>query len=307
MTEQHADNRSDDQRDLDLRESDLDRVVEPEYAAISGTAIIALLLAPLGLLSLHAIYFQMFDIPVPILLILPLVSLAVALAAIRSIRQSEGTRVGIRIASVAAILSGLIFIGSGGYHVHRITQQIERQDRLKAEAEADMQAIFTGRYSTIYNKMLLFNPGMSKELPLQEWTSRMNDLLYGGGTYYGSRIQAMRMFTVQKDEDDPNSPEQLVGVVVRRLVFRSAAADLVLNYIYTDGQWQLARAYIQAAAEFGRQGDKPVQRWEDELTGGAAPYAPPWFRPEQDAPQTESQSELQEAPRSEAEAPPQQQ
>lgn len=321
MTEQHADSRSNyqrqqqqQQRDVDLRESELDRAVEPEYAAISGTAIIALLLAPLGLLSLYEIYFQMFNIPVPILLILPLVSLAVALAAIKSIRQSEGTRVGIRIASIAAVLSGLIFIGSGGYHVHHIMQESDLKNRLKAAALMDSQAIFTGRYNTIYSKMLLFSPEMSKEMPLQEWTSQMNDFLYGGGAYYGSRIEATRMFSMKKDEDDPNSPELLAGIVVRRLVFRNGSADLILNYVYNDGQWQLARAYAQAATEFGRMEDTPRPRWEEELTGGAAPYAPPWFNPEQDAPQAEqdepqaeSQPELQDAPQSEIQAPPEQQ
>ena len=226
------------------REMEMDRVVEPEYASVSGTAILALILAPLGLLALKAIYFHMFGLPVPILLIIPIISLAIALAAVRGIRHSEGTRVGIKLAITAATLSALIFVGATAYHGHQIYQQQSRLNDLMTLAQRDTELIFTGRYDTIYNRMLLNNPALATRQPLADWTAHLDELLYSGGDYYGSRLEAVRMFNMRLNEEDPTAPEELLAVVVRRLVFRHGAADLIFNYMHHRDQWQLDRKSV---------------------------------------------------------------
>ncbi len=267
---------ADRQHEAELRDAEMDRMVEPEYAAISGTAIVALILTPFGLLSFMTIYFMVFGVLVPVLMIVPLVSLLVALTAVSNIRKSEGTRVGIKLAVAAAMLSGLIIIGSGVYHVHRLNEQVELQDSLLRAAHSDMQLIFTGQYQPIYARMVLNNPAVGETWSFEEWAEQLNVFLYhSGGNYYGSRIEAVRLRPGTPNLDDPQATPEVEGIVVRRLVFREGSTDLQLHYARHDGQWRLLGLHAAAAAEFGRPDMEPVTRWEDELTGGKPSYRPP--------------------------------
>ena len=117
----------------------LDRVVEPEYASVSGAAIFALVLAAISVVAFLPVPA---DLPLPwtwlrlpLLLIVPLAAAGAAAAARRSIRRSEGTRTGMRVAQIALTLALVVTVGAGAMHGVR---QVRRHQLLVSLIEKEI-------------------------------------------------------------------------------------------------------------------------------------------------------------------------
>ena len=121
----------------------LDRAMDPDYAAISTQAVLGLVFSLLGALA----------ILIPPLVVLPLLGLVLGLVALRKIRRSEGVLAGRGIAVAASILGGLALVGSTSYHLHawlsgrRVLEDLSNRS---IEITDDLTA---GRYDKVYNML----------------------------------------------------------------------------------------------------------------------------------------------------------
>ncbi len=181
-----------------------DRAVEPEYAAISGGAVAALVLAGVSVIALLP---KQAPIPLPfgvryrlpVLLLVPLAVIPFSLFVIRRIRNSAGTKVGMPLARAALALAGLVAVGSIAMHGLRQHREFELHDTLAEQAEVYLRRIFDEQYRAVYDAMAANYPELyPQEVPFEQWRRRTHRALYGAGDYYGKSVQ--RVLVQHPDE-----------------------------------------------------------------------------------------------------------
>ena len=119
----------------------LDRALDPEYAAISTMAVLGLVAGVLGLLS-----FEMMP-----LVVLPALGLMMGLLALRKIKRSEGVLAGRGIAMAASVLGALVLTGSAGYHLQGWLSERRVLEDLSNRSYEITDDILAGRYEKVYN------------------------------------------------------------------------------------------------------------------------------------------------------------
>ncbi len=223
-------------------EAHLDRAVEPEYAAISGWAVFALILAAIGALALLPAAYQPY-LPLPlvryrlrILIIIPLASVLLALFAMRGIRTSGGTRVGLQPARIALGLSLLFIAGSLLYHGLHQRSELLLQDQLLASVNGDLGDLLADRYDALLDRLAANGGAVPHDR--RQWIAQTHYLLYEGGDYYSRKLQVLVMQPVEV------APEQtrLDGVAIYRLTFKNWNLDLRLQYVRVNDAWKLVAA-----------------------------------------------------------------
>ena len=123
------------------QDGQVDRALDPEYAAISTMAVLGLVAGVLGLLS-----FQMMP-----LIVLPALGLVMGLLALRKIKRSEGILTGRGIALGAAVLGGLVLAGAGGYHLQGWLSERRVLEDLSNRSYEITDDVLAGRYDKVYN------------------------------------------------------------------------------------------------------------------------------------------------------------
>ncbi len=242
----------------------LDRMVEPEYAAISVKAILSLILAGIGALALlpKQPYLPIDGIiyRLPILIVLPLVALAASVTALRSIRRSEGTLVGLRAATLAAVLSAAFVIGSIGLHGYIQYRENELHRSLLEATQGYLELLMQEKYEPVYQEMAANNPLIAeKGSTFNQWSSHVKQLMTTGGDYYGRDLQRHGI----KKPEDPTEGTDHRGQVGYRFRFERGAVDLNFVFRDTDQGWKLIGAGASGAAVFPKRGDKPKRRYEE--------------------------------------------
>lgn len=254
---------TDQNRHLGPDEAHLDRAVEPEYAAISGWAVFSLILAAIGALSLlPAAYQPYLPLPLvryrlPILIIIPLAAAVLALGAMRTIRRSGGTRVGLQPARIALVLSLLFIAGSLCYHGLHQRSELLLQDQLQATSADDLQCLLTGRFDELIDRLTANGGNLPRSRP--QWIAQTQFLLNNGGDYYGRKLQVLDMQPVEV------APEQtqLGGRAIYRLSFKDWNLDLRLQYVRANDQWKLVAAESTGnPLSAPREGAKAKKRFE---------------------------------------------
>jgi hypothetical protein len=122
-------------------DSPLDRAMDSEYAAISTLAVLGLVFAVLGALSLVALP----------LMVLPALGLVLGLLAIRKIRRSEGILTGRGIALAASVLGALALAGSAAWHLQGWLSEQRAYEELSNLSYEITDDILAGRYEKVYN------------------------------------------------------------------------------------------------------------------------------------------------------------
>jgi len=241
----------------------LDRMVEPEYAAISVKAILSLILAGISALALlpSPLYlsFPGIGYGLPLLIVLPLVALAASVAALRSIRRSEGTLVGLRAATLAAGLSAAFVIGSIGLHGYTQYREKQLHRTLLEATQRHLELMMQEKYEPVYLEMAANNPRIAEKGPtLNQWSSRIKQLMTTGGDYYGRDLHRHGI----KKPEDPTEGTDPRGQVVYRFRFKRGGVDL--SFVFRDsGQgWKLMGVGANGVAVFPRRGDQPKKRYE---------------------------------------------
>ena len=129
-----------DDKQLPL-DGQLDRALDPDYAAISTLAVLGLASSVLGMLSFVALS----------LTVLPAIGLALGLLALRKIRRSEGILTGRGIAMAASVLGALVLVGSSGYHLQGWLSEHRVLEDLSNRSYEITDDILAGRYEKVYN------------------------------------------------------------------------------------------------------------------------------------------------------------
>jgi len=223
------------------QEAYLDRVVEPEYASISAAAIGALVLAGISVLAFLPVPA---DLPLPltvfrfpILLVLPLATLVFAAAAMRGIRRSEGTKIGLGLAQAALILAVVETLGAGALHGARQYHDYSLQQSLVREADVRLGYVLDDQSEPLYQELFRNSPELAKyESELRRlWQDIQAYMHTRGGDYFGRRLQQTHIGWA----DDPAGGQVEIGVAIFRLRFREGAMDITFRFRLEDGRWQL--------------------------------------------------------------------
>jgi hypothetical protein len=121
----------------------LDRAMDPEYAAISTMAVLGLASSLVGALAFM----------LPPLIVLPAMGLVMGVLALRKIRRSEGILAGRSIALAACMVGALVLAGSTAYHLHNWLSERQVLNDLTNRSYAITDDILAGRYDRVYNAM----------------------------------------------------------------------------------------------------------------------------------------------------------
>ncbi|NIA20750.1 MAG: hypothetical protein GWP05_02010 [Anaerolineaceae bacterium] len=242
----------------------LDRMVEPEYAAVSMKAILALILTGLGALALLPkqpyLSIPAISYRLPILIVLPLIALAAAVAALRAIRRSEGTLIGLKAATVATVLSAAFILGSIGQHGYMQYRQKELLRTLREAAQGYLELVMQEKYEPVYQELAANNPLIAERGPtFKRWRSNIHRFMTTLGDYYGRNLQRQDLVRPK----DPSEGADLRGVVVHRFRFERGGVDLNFVFKDTDQGWKLMVAEPRPIGVFPKRGDKPKKRYEE--------------------------------------------
>jgi hypothetical protein len=241
----------------------LDRAVEPEYAAVSVMAILALILTGVGALAMlpQQAYVGIPGVTyrAPILLVLPVASLLFALAARRKIVRSEGTLVGLRAATAAVALSALFVAGSVALHGYLQHRQYSLNQAILTETQGYLDRLLNEDYESVYREIAANNPGIVSEgLSPTAFGEMIGSLLKQGGDYYGRRLQNQGV-TMPEDTTEDG---EIRGYVTHRFLFKRGAVDLNFIFAQRDGRWKLMLVKPSMAFEFLPPDAKPKKRFD---------------------------------------------
>jgi hypothetical protein len=126
-----------------LSDGQLDRAIDPEYAAVSPMAIVGLALACAGI----GAFF------VPPLAALPLLGFVVSLAAWRHIRRSQGVLAGRSLAQVGMVLGAALTVTSVAFHFEVYREQRQVYDLVGEKANDAVRSVLGRNYEKVYTSM----------------------------------------------------------------------------------------------------------------------------------------------------------
>lgn len=243
----------------------LDRVVEPEYAAISANAIGALVLAGIAAVAFLPLPV---DLPLPgtwmkfpVLLALPLATIPYALAAIRGIRNSEGTRVGLGLAHAALVLAVVIVLGAGTVHALRIRRHHTIEQSLVHAADPLLQAVIDDDFQSLFDNLARGNPEIAKRRAGYQnlWRHIQAYLHTDGGDYYGRHLRLTQILP----PENPELPPYDRGDVVHRFRFTEGAMDIAFQFWRVDGTWTVMGFYAKGQlVDYPKPGETPAKRFD---------------------------------------------
>jgi len=121
-------------------DGELDRATDPQYAAISTMAVIAVLLGLAGIVALLA----------RPLIAVPILALVLGLAALRKIRRSDGVLAGARLAIASIVLGAAFALAAGGTAAMDWWSARHADEELHARAFAVIDAMLAGDYGKIW-------------------------------------------------------------------------------------------------------------------------------------------------------------
>lgn len=245
----------------------LDRAVEPEYAAVSGWAIVALILAGIAVVAFAPTpaYLPLPGtwIRFPLLLALPLAAIGVALGAARDIRRSEGTKVGLTLARAALVLALVTALGAGVFHGLRQYQEYTLHRTLVERGDEVLQWVIDNEKQAVFQTMLANDPGWAEHRGAfdRQWDFLQRYLRDPalGGQYYGRFVQQTTILPPTEPDDPPFDR----GRVVHRFRMGNGAMDVLIHFLHVDGQWKLVRVLPSTGAlVFPKDNETPKPRFE---------------------------------------------
>jgi hypothetical protein len=251
----------------------LDRVVEPEYASVSGAAIFAVVLSAISVVAFLPVSA---DLPLPwtwlrlpLLLTVPLAAVGVALAARRSIRRSEGTRTGLRVAQIALVLALVITVGAGTMHGIRQVRRHQLLVSLIEKADGYLQSVLNDQPEAIFSDLVVNGARSPKDRPgyVDSWRMAQREFHGGSGEYYGRKLQQavpiMRAAGAKGGPDENQEEvEQDTGLVTHRLLFANQAIDMQFLFVLVEGQWKLVSFGFAPVSEWPKAGQQPKKRFD---------------------------------------------
>lgn len=203
------------------QDGELDRATDPEYAAISTSAVIGLVLAVVGLAAFRS----------EPLTVVPAAGLALSLLALRKIRLSAGVLTGRRIALVGAVLGGMITAVAGGQHAMARYEQHVTFATLESRANAVLDDMMAGRYQPVYDQMPE-DFRKRQAAGADQFRTRFAPLFEGAGKLLERRLDSLQMLPMEKGG--------VVAPAEIRLTFENRILGMTVWFMSTPaGTWDL--------------------------------------------------------------------
>lgn len=203
------------------RDGGLDRATDPEYAAISTKAVLALVLSLAGAGAFLA---------AP-MLVLPMMGLVLGFAALRQIRRSEGVLAGRGIALGAVAAGTAVLVAATAYHAGAWLEEDRMFSALESRSYEITDDIIADRYAEVYAMMPEEFRGQAGAGP-EPFRARMAPLLKGAGS-------VLRRSLVSLQVHQTESGQTLAPAEMRVELERRYLQFTIWFQQMPDGQWEL--------------------------------------------------------------------
>jgi len=199
----------------------LDVATDPEYATISPTAVVGLLVSVAGV----AAFWKWPLVAVPV------VGFVLSLAAGRKIRRSEGVLAGRRLAAAGMAVGAIMAVTAAGYHALIWHSEQALYKDLAARAEAVVDEMLAGQYDKVYERMPEAWRRRQAAGP-EAFRARLSPLLEGAGALVERHLASLQILPTE--EGDLVAPAEMYVELERRLL------TLTLWFQRTEaGRWEL--------------------------------------------------------------------
>ena len=172
----------------EIKNGDLDRATDPEYAAVSTTAVLGLLLSMLGLAALWKIPF----------LAAPVLGLALSIIALRKIRRSSGVLVGGRLALAGIVIATATIVTAAGYHTRAMLREHRTLHDLQVRASAITDDLLADRYDAVYQRLSADSP--QRLIPITQFKAAFAGLFEGAGKVTRKKLMSLQLLLSDKGE-----------------------------------------------------------------------------------------------------------
>jgi hypothetical protein len=220
-----------------VRDGGLDRATDPEYAAISTKAVLALVLSLVGAGAFLA---------APVL-VLAMMGLVLGLAALRQIRRSEGVLAGRGIALGAVAAGAAILAAATAYHGSAWLEKHRMFSDLESRSYEIADDIIADRYAEVYAMMpekFRLQAGAGPEA----FRARMAPLLGGAGSVLRRSLVSLQV--LQTEGGQTLAPAEMRVELERRYL-----QFTIWFQQRPDGQWELVGvAGAETFASLGKFG-----------------------------------------------------
>jgi len=164
-----------------IQDAELDRATDPEYAAVSVTAVLGVILAVLSVVA-----FLVWP-----LVVVPVLAVGVSLLARQRIRRSHGVLTGRRLALGGLALGLGMLVASGGYHGWRWLDERRSLGMLNVWANALMDQVLAKRYKDVFDQMPPDTP--QRKQGFDFFRDRLNGLFADAGAVRGCRLRSLQL------------------------------------------------------------------------------------------------------------------
>jgi len=170
------------------KDADLDRATDREYAAVSVLAVVAVMLAALGVSALLA----------PPLVAVPVLAAVLGLAALRRIRRSRGVLTGRRLAMTALAVGAGLVLAAGGYHGWQWYGKYRTLTSLQAQTHTVMDRIAAREWTEAFEQISPESP--QRKAGIDPFRQRLTGLFAGAGEPVGRKLRALQILRTEREE-----------------------------------------------------------------------------------------------------------
>jgi len=203
------------------RDGGLDRATDPEYAAVSTKAVLALVLSLAGAGAFLA---------AP-MLVLAMMGLVLGLAALRQIRRSEGVLAGRGIALGGVAVGAAILVAATAHHASVWLGEHRMLSALESRSYEIADDLIADRYAEVYAMMPEKFRGQAGTGP-EQFRARMAPLLGGAGSVLRRSLVSLQV--LQTEDGQTLAPAEMRVELERRYLQFTIWFKQV-----PDGQWEL--------------------------------------------------------------------
>ena len=168
-----------------IEDAELDRATDPEYAAVSVTAVLGVVLGALSVVA-----FLVWP-----LVAVPVLATAVSLAARRRIRRSHGVLTGRRLALAGLVLGLGLTAASAGYHGWQWYGQHRTLHALRDWTDRLLDQGVAGKYEEVFEQMPAGTPQRKGGIDL--FRRRLDGLFAGAGAVRDRRLRSLQILQAE--------------------------------------------------------------------------------------------------------------
>jgi len=210
----------------ELLDGKLDRATDAEYAAVSTSAVFALIFSLAGPAAFLA---------VP-LIALPVLGLALGIAADRKIRRSRGVVTGRRIALAAIAIGAILSVAAAAHHSIAWFRERQVLTGLETRAYAIADDVLNERYDKVYG--MIPEEFRKRQGTRGQFQARLGASFRGGGALVSRSLMSLQILP-------PNPDGTVIAPAELRVELERRELDVTIWFKESDGKWDLVGVAAQ--------------------------------------------------------------